>query len=126
MEKFYVSSSATVTKLLIDLAEKNGWKVCETFKEEYATTSDDGSLKWPIFVLDSTVWGRHYSSAINHIDARIGLDTMIEHLESKRRISRFELNEEYTATIDKHNKTVQVGCQTFSFDVLRKLVAKFD
>lgn len=125
MEKFYVSSSATVTKLLIDLAEKNGWKVCETFKEEYANTLSDGSLKWPIFVLDSTVWGRHYSRA-NEIDNRIGLEAMIEHLERKRQISRFKLNEEYTATVDKHNKTVQVGCQTFSFDVLRELVAKFD
>lgn len=126
MEKFYVSSSAHVTKLLIDLAEENGWKVCETFKEEYAGTLFDGSLRWPIFVLDSTVWGRHYSSAINHVDSRIGLEAMIEHLERKRQISRFKLNEEYTATIDKHNKTVQVGCQTFSFDVLRELVAKFD
>jgi len=132
MERYYVSPSATVTKLLIDLAESNGWKVCETFKEEYNLTknnADGGDLVWPIFVFDFNffqkvhVWGRHR----HHEDGeRINLEEMVKCLEIKSQISEFTLNKDYIALIDKYNKTVKVGCQTFSFDVLRELVAKFD
>lgn len=33
----------------------------------------------------------------------------------------FRLNNEYTAEINKISKTVKVGCQTFSFEVIEKL-----
>jgi len=122
MVKCYVSTSATVTKLLIDLAEDNGWTVCSTFKEEAPKTNPDGSLVWPIFTVRDDVWGRHLV-----IDGeKVSLDEMVQHLESKKQISELVLNNQYTAKINKRDKEVTVGCQTFSFDILRKLVAKFD
>lgn len=122
MEKCYVSTSATVTKLLMDLAENNGWTVCPTFKKEYMKTNHDGSLVWPVFVVAEDVWGRHIIAD----GTKVSLDEMVQHLESKKQISELVLNNQYTAKINKRDKEVTVGCQTFSFDILRKLVAKFD
>jgi hypothetical protein len=115
MEKNYVSKSVSITKMLIDLAEKAECDVCETFKMEVETG------RWPVFhIRGKKVIGR---KEIDGDDEVVSLDIMVDILIGT---TTLKLNSDYTAVISKVDKTVTVGCQTFSFDVLRTLVGKFD
>jgi len=91
--------------------------VCDTFKQEVETG------KWPVFsinIKDKEVIGRR---EIYGDDEVVSLDIMVDILIGT---TTLKLNSDYTAIISKVDKTVTVGCQTFSFDVLRTLVGKFD
>jgi hypothetical protein len=121
MEKNYVSRSVGVTKMLIDLAEKAGYDVCETFKKDAETG------RWPVFhIRGKKVIGR---KEIDGDDEVVSLDIMVDILTIT---TILKLNSDYTAVINKVDKTVTfeeekyVDCQTFSFDVLRTLVGRFD
>lgn len=51
---------------------------------------------------------------------------LFEHYKQlKKKKSEYVLNSEYTAIVDRANRTVEVGCQTFPFSVIEGLVEEF-
>lgn len=59
---------------------------------------------------------RHFSPTSGELISYSELLQRLDMCETKIR-----LNSEYTATIHKDSKTVKVGCQSFSFDVVKEL-----
>ena len=115
MIKYYRSTSQHITEFLVDLAKKNGFEVCDLF-----------NLSFPIFVLDYdnkkvSSFLSEYLVAKRH--PQVSFEKMVDLLETR---ASLKLNSEYTAVINKTDKTVTVGCQVFSFSILRELVNKFD
>lgn len=113
MTKYYRSTSQHITEFLVNLAKKNGFEVCDLF---------DSSV--PIFLLDYD--NKKCSSFFSEYVvakrcSRISFEEMVNLLETR---ASLKLNSEYTAVINKVDKTVTVGCQTFTFDKIQELASK--
>jgi len=102
-----------VLQVLFDIAKESGVEICSTYER-------DRTNGWGFFVFN-TDRNKVFGSRAN-IEKRdvLSIDSMIVLLEDNKR-NKLRLNEDYTAEINRDKKVVNVGCQTFSFEVINKL-----
>lgn len=109
-------NNRAVIDMLFALAEENKFDVCPTYK---ASPTNWNYLK--VDTKRNEVFGTDASE--NSVD----LEAMVIVLSRNRnRRFDFKLSDEYTAIVDRKSRTVQVGCQTFSFDLIQEFANKLN
>lgn len=103
-----------VIDMLFALAEESKFEICPTYRGR--------QTNWNYLKVDTErneVFGTGASE--NSVD----LETMVNVLSRNKRFD-FKLSDEYTAIVDRRTRTVHVGCQTFSFDLVQELANKLN
>lgn len=111
---YKTSGNRAVIDTLFALAEDNKFEVCPIYSAN--------PTNWNYLMVDTKrneVFGS--GAGENSVD----LETMVEVLSRYMRFD-FKLSDTYTAIVDRKTRTVQVGCQTFSFDLVQELANKLN
>ena len=103
---------------LIAIARENGATICDLYERE-------DTVRWPWFVYQPDNTLSQIAGARVSFGTVVTIEEMIDLLSGPKTVL-FKLNSEYTAEIDKANKIVKVGCQTFSFAKVKALANKIE
>jgi hypothetical protein len=97
--------------LLFAIAKQKGIDVCDNYRREKSDA-------WEHFQYNDN--HNEIVGSGNDEGKVVSIEEMIDLLENPMK-SRFVLNREYTAIIDRGTKKVIVGCQEFDFKVIKEL-----
>ena len=105
------SSDPIIQQMVIDTLKKNDINVygyTKEFDPEYPF------LKWD---------GEKLSQCRKSYGAKLyNLKDFMHRFESEPHIHTLQLNDNYKAVVDLKERTVKVGCQTFDFEMINKLL----
>jgi len=111
MTKLTKTTSQWEFDALIALAKSKELEICDLYLKE-------GYEVWPYFAF------RNYKilgvGKPSYDDPIISFNEMIECIMGNH-IRKIQLNDNYNAIIDEKSKTIEVGCQTFTFDKVKEL-----
>ena len=103
-----------VVAAIITLAKGKGLRICDVYEDDLSNWKlqfDDDITD----INDSHIYGSH--SGENEVNASFIFQKIIDFKSSVS----LRLNDDYTAKLDYDLQLVKVGCQTFSFDIIKDL-----
>ena len=123
----YCKGSFELKKFLVNYASKKGVSI---YGETMRDINVGNELDFPNLIFSNNhIVGTFISpdGTSNRASTWISVDEFITYCDNWKDANNFvtvPLNKEYSATINKKERTVTVGCQKFTFDAIENLRSK--